>query len=89
MKNAILRNDGSITSFSYAGRVIRFRTSRHLVRYTEILEWDNGYIVVKALYDTSPVEEEDYIDLLPILKNLYIEPKQFVHDIEGVRLNYA
>ena len=89
MKTAVLSNDGSITSFSYAGRVVRFRTSRHLIRYTEILEWDNGYIVVKALYDTSPIEEEDYIDLRPILNNLYINPEKFLQDIEGVSVEDA
>ena len=88
-KIAALSNDGEITMFSYANKVIRFRTSRHLIRYTKVLEWDNGYIVVMARYDTSEVDEEEYIDLCPMLKNLYIEPQEFLNKIEGVRLDYA
>ena len=87
-KTAILGNSADMTWFSYAGRVIRFRTSKHLQCYTKIVEWDNGYIVVMARYDNSPVEEE-YIDLIPILQNLYMEPEEFLCDIEGVCLNHA
>ncbi|SEA14931.1 DUF7724 family protein [Selenomonas ruminantium] len=83
---AVLGNKLDMTSFSYAGKVIRFRTSRHLQRYTKIVEWDNGYLVVMARYDNSPVEEEEYIDLIPILQNLYMEPEEFLCDIEGVRI---
>lgn len=85
---ATLSNNGDITTFAYKDKSIRFRTSRHLVRYTKILEWDNGYIVVMARYDTSPTDEEEYIDLCPILKNLYIEPEVFLRDIEGVHIDY-
>ncbi len=88
-KTAILGNSADMTWFSYAGRVIRFRTSKHLQCYTKIVEWDNGYIVVMARYDNSPVEEEEYIDLIPILQNLYMEPEEFLCDIEGVCLNHA
>lgn len=88
-KIAALSNEGDITMFSYADKVIRFRISRHLVRYTKILQWDNGYIVVMAHYDTSEMDEEEYIDLCPILKNLYIELQEFLQKIEGVRLDYA
>lgn len=86
---AILGNEKDITSFSWGGRVIRFRTSRHLLRYTEVVQWDDGYIVVKALYDNSPSEEEEYIDLIPILKNLYIEPQKFLQGVEGVCIENA
>ena len=85
-KTAVLGNSADMTSFSYAGRVIRFRTSKHLQCYTKIVEWDNGYIVVMARYDNSSVEEEEYIDLIPILQNLYMEPEEFLRDIEGVRI---
>ena len=87
-KMATLSSDGNYTTFSYADRIIRFRTSSHLLRYTKILEWDNGYIVVMARYDNSETDEEDYKDLCPILTNLYIEPKEFLRDIEGVCLDY-
>ena len=88
-RQAILGNEKDITSFAWGGRVIRFRTSRHLLRYTEVLQWDAGYIVVKALYDNSPAEEEDYIDLIPILENLYIEPQELLQGVEGVCIENA
>ena len=86
---AVLGNEKDVTSFTWNGRIIRFRTSRHLLRYTEIVQWDAGYLVVKALYDNCPDEEEDYIDLLPILENLYIEPKEYLQGVEGVCIENA
>ena len=83
---AILGNNGEFTSFSHAGQTIRFRTSRHLERYTKIKTWDNGYLEVMAKYDNAPDEEEEYIDLIPILKNLYIEPQEFLKNVKEVRI---
>lgn len=86
---AVIGNEKDITSFTWGGRVIRFRTSKHLLRYTEVVQWDAGYIVVKALYDNSPLEEEDYIDMIPILENLYMEPQEFLKGVEGVCIGNA
>lgn len=36
---ALLSNNGDMTSFRYGNSNIRFK------RYTEVKEWDNGYIV--------------------------------------------
>ena len=44
---AFLNNSGNFTAFTYNGRTIRFRTPSSLERYTDILEWDKGYLVVK------------------------------------------
>ena len=55
---AFLNNSGNFTSFTYAGRTIRFRTPSSLERYTDILEWDKGYLVVMAKYKGAPAEEE-------------------------------
>lgn len=33
-------------------------------------------------------EEEDYIDLIPILENLFIDPNEFLNGIERVRIAY-
>lgn len=84
--SAILGNNGEFSSFSYRGEIIRFRTSRHLERYTKIKTWDNGYLEVMEKYDNSSDEEEEYIDLIPILKNLYMEPQKFLRDIKEVRI---
>ena len=44
-------------------------TISSLKKYTEIKEWDNGYIVVMAKYRHNIEDEEEYIDLVPILKD--------------------
>ena len=84
---AVLSNDKEFTCFSYDGHIIRFKTSSKLERYTRIVEWDNGYIVVMAKYEGLP-EEEEYIDLIPILENLYINPNDFLKNIQKVRISY-
>ena len=48
---AILSNKGNMTSFEFGNYNIRFRTPSRLKRYTDVKEWDNGYIVVMADYE--------------------------------------
>ena len=36
----------------------------------------------------SKPEHEDYIDLEPILKNLYMEPENFLSKIKSVEVKY-
>ena len=81
---AVLSCDGPYTSFSFGGHDIRFRTPKNLVRYVDVLEWDKGYLVVNAEYDGCPEPVEEYIDLVPILKNLYFDVDEFLAPIEGV-----
>jgi hypothetical protein len=85
---ATLSSSGDFTIFSFGEHVIRFRTSSHLERYTAIKEWDAGYIVCMAKYDNSPEEEEEYIDLVPILENLYFDVEKFLRPIQKVRICY-
>ena len=84
---ALLSNQGDMTSFRYGNNNIRFRSPKCLKRYTEVKEWDNGYIVVMADYEGLG-ETEEYIDLLPILKNLYINPETFLKLIKSVKIDY-
>ena len=84
---ALLSNYGDMTSFRYGNNNIRFRSPKCLKRYTEVKEWDNGYIVVMADYEGLG-ETEEYIDLLPILKNLYINPEAFLKPIKSVKIDY-
>ena len=84
---ALLSNDGDMTSFRYGNNNIRFRSPKCLKRYTEVKEWDKGYIVVTADYEDLG-ETEEYIDLLPILKNLYINPETFLKPIKSVKIDY-
>jgi hypothetical protein len=82
---AILRNSGEYTIFEFDGQVIRFITSSKLERYTKVLEWDHGYLVVMAKYKNLD-EVEEYIDLLPILQNLYYDIDTFLNPIKEVRV---
>lgn len=82
---ATLSVDGLFTVFSFRNHTIKFRTSRHLLNYKNIKEWDNGYIVVTANYSTLG-EVEEYIDLIPILKNLFFNPDEFLKPIKGVEI---
>ena len=83
---ALLSNDNIFTSFEYNGHNIRFKTSPRLERYTEIKEWDHGYLVVMAQYEGNNEPEEEYIDLIPILENLYFDANEFLKPIEKVRI---
>ena len=89
-KSAILSNQGEYTSFAFRDRRIVFYTGKNLDRYTRIKEWDHGYLVVMCKTRSQPEqEEEDYIDLLPILDNLYINADEFLEPIKEVRIQYA
>lgn len=86
---AVLSSEGDMTSFTIGDLSIRFKTSEHLVRYESITEWDNGYIVCMARYDSPECVEEEYIDLVPILRNLYLDPDYVLRDIKEVTIEYA
>ena len=85
---AILKSENEYTVFKYREDTIRFRTSKHLERYTKILEWDHGYLVVMAKYKNME-EMEEYIDLIPILENLYYNANEFLNPIKEVKIDYA
>ena len=85
---AVLSNDRIFTSFMFDGHNIRFRTSPRLERYTRVVEWDRGYIVVMAKYEGHE-EEEEYIDLVPILENLFFDVDDFLKPIQKVRIEYV
>lgn len=88
VSHAILSSSGDFTSFSFASHTIRFRTSSSLDRYISVKEWDHGYLVVTAKYRNLPDEEEEYIDLTPILQNLYFDAESFLAPIKKVNIHY-
>ena len=89
MKNyAVLSNNEKFTIFEFNNQVIRFVTSSKLERYTKVLEWDHGYLVVMAKYKDMD-EVEEYIDLIPILQNLYYDTDAFLNLIKDVKIEYA
>ena len=77
------------TVFEHDGRRIRFRCPYSLERILDIKEWDNGYLVVDAKYKHHDAPEEEYIDLVPVLQNLYIDVGQFLAGIEEVKVAHA
>lgn len=83
---ATLSNDKSFTVFEHDGLTIRFKSPYSLEKYTAIKNWDNGYLVVMAKYSHNNKSEEEYIDLLPILEDLYIEPEPFLKSVKEVRI---
>lgn len=57
--------------------------------YTEVKEWDNGYLVVMAKYKQNHNPEEEYIDLVPIIQNLYFDTENFLAPIKRVEVANA
>lgn len=80
---AYLSNDKDLISFKYKNYNIRFRGPYSLEYLAKIKKWDNGYIVVMTKYKHSKKLIEEYIDLIPILSNLYIEPYKFFKRHQG------
>jgi hypothetical protein len=85
---AYLSNVGEYTFFTFRDKTIKFLTSKNLEKYTAIVEWDNGYIVVMS-QNYGQEECEDYIELVPILHNLYMNADDFLNDIKGVEIRYV
>ena len=85
---ALLTHRGRLSSFICKGQTIRFSTSPYLERYLKVIRWNKGYIVVEAKYSTEQESVEDYIDMLPILRHLLINPDEFLEDIVEVRIAY-
>ncbi len=85
---AILTSDGNFTIFEYNNEKIRFATSKRLEKYTKVVEWDYGYLVVMAKYQGMD-EVEEYIDLISILENLYYDVEAFLKPIKEVRIEYT
>lgn len=83
---ATISNEQNYTVFRYENHVIRFAAPYSLEHYTEVKKWDKGYLVVMAKYKQNSKPEEEYIDLVPILQNLYIDPEEFLKPIKEVEI---
>lgn len=88
MEYATLSNKDSFTVFKFNDYTIRFKAPYSLEYYSEVKDWDKGYLVVMAKYRYNSKLEEEYIDLLPILKDLYIDSDKFLENIMEVRVEY-
>ena len=69
---ATLGNSNGFTEFRFRDALIRFCAPYSLERYARVKRWDAGYLVADAKYSRNAGDEEEYIDLVPILKDLYI-----------------
>lgn len=87
-QTAYLSNQGRYTTFTVNEKTVKFITGKNLEKYTSVVEWDNGYLVVMSK-NYGEDEEEDYIDLIPILKNLYMDPETFLKNIKEVEIRNA
>lgn len=85
---AILTSADGFTVFSFGDRTIRFRAPHSLERYVDVKKWDDGYLVVMAKYRHNMEPEEEYIDLKPVLDDLYIDAAKFLTPIKTVRIAY-
>ena len=83
---ATLSNEKNYTVFHFENHVIHFAASYSLERYIAVKKWDNGYLVVMAKYKHNEKPEEEYIDLVPILKELYFDVDKFLNPIKGVEM---
>lgn len=86
--SAILTSRGEYTIFEFNNQTIRFATSDRLEKYTKVIKWGKGYLVVMAKY--KDIEEvEEYIDLVPVLERLYYDVEEFLKPIKEVKIYYA
>lgn len=73
MKTAYLYNEGNYTFFKVGREIVKFKTSPYLENYTEIKEYDDGYMVLMAQLSTIPEPDEDYFDMVGIFKELELD----------------
>ena len=85
---AVLSSENEYTIFRYDRYIIRFRAPYSLERYTQVKKWDKSYLVVMAKYSHNQRDEEEYIDLIPILEDLYYDAHKFLEPIKKVRIQY-
>ena len=64
---ATLSNEKNYTVFRFGNHVIRFAAPYSLEHYTEVKEWDNGYLVVMAKYKQNAEPEEEMIVIFVVL----------------------
>ncbi|MCF0229466.1 MAG: hypothetical protein HUJ76_07235 [Parasporobacterium sp.] len=89
MDTAYLSSVGRYTIFSAGDVELKIIAPYSLERYERVVEWDNGYLVVMAKYSHNEKLEEEYIDLIPVLRNLLMDEEKFLNPIKKVEVRYA
>lgn len=87
---AYLSNEGRYTIFEYNGTRLKIIAPEPLVKYLKINEFipEKGYIAVMTDYSCFPQPEEEYINLIPTLRNLLMDPDEFLKPIKKLELRY-
>ncbi len=85
---AVLTTSGQYTKFLFKDKTITFLHGKDLIGYLDVKEWKDGYLVVDCLGKVKG-KYEDYIDLVYILENLYMDPKAFLDGIDKVEIQHA
>ena len=85
---AFLSSKDGYTVFTFGKTCIRFLAPYSLEKYIDVVQWDNGYLVVNAKYTHSKEIIEEYIDISYILNNLYMDEKRFLRPIKEVKVLY-
>lgn len=88
MEYAILSSKNQYTIFRFGQDTFRFKSPYSLEYYSEIKEWDHGYMVVMTKYRNDKNLIEEYIDLVPLLENLYYDADAYLNQIKEVRIQY-
>lgn len=86
-KKALLSNDGCYTIFRYGNQRLKIIAPYSLEYYTDVREWDKGYIVVMAKYKHNKEPQEEYIDLIPVFEALMLN-KNDLEKIDTVEVCY-
>lgn len=85
---AILTSSDGYTKFIFKGKTITFIHGKDLLKYLQVKDWEDGYIVVDCLGKVKG-RYEDYIDMPHILEKLYMNPKEYLRGLQGVTIQYA
>ena len=80
---AVLTSSGGCTKFVFKGKTITFMHGKDLLKYLQIKEWEDGYLVVDCLGKVKGTYE-DYIDMPYILEKLYMDPKAYLSGMKGM-----
>jgi hypothetical protein len=89
METAYLSSKGRYSIFRFRDIELKFIAPYSLERYEKVVDWDHGYLAVMTKYSHNKEAEEEYIDLNPILRALYMDEKAFLDPIKNVEVLYA
>ena len=80
-QQAILSNEPNYTIFRVGDKVIRFRAPYSLEHYTEVKEWDHGYIVAMAKYKQNESRKRNILMWFPFWKTYISTQIHFWHQL--------